>query len=153
MNITARTITLTLFISFVLMILWGQINLPKARKNIAAENSTSDPYASKEFDQGNVTVVVKPISLSADLPPQFDVVFDTHTEELDFDVEKISKLMDDLGNEYGKANWNGTPAGGHHRKGVLTFDRVLNSAAGSVTLTFNEIAGIPVRSFSWEVSR
>ncbi|HLD24888.1 MAG TPA: hypothetical protein VJB96_03120 [Patescibacteria group bacterium] len=105
-------------------------------------------YQTQENEAGNVTVSVTPLFLKAGLPASFDVAFETHSVELDFDVEKVATLTDSRGSSY-SAHWDGSPPGGHHRSGTLRFTPDL-IAPTTITLTFTNIAGTP-RTFTWEV--
>lgn len=100
-------------------------------------------------DEGSVTVAVTPQELIPGKPAIFQIVFDTHSVDLNFDVAQIAELRSEKGNTYGAPVWSGDPPGGHHRKGTLTFPTPL--AATNITLTLNTIAGIPERTFEWKV--
>ena len=79
---------------------------------------------------GDVTAEATPTKAGG-----FELQFNTHTTELDFEVEKIAKLSDDAGTDYGAGKWTGTPPGGHHRSGTLSFDKPIATNARSVKLT------------------
>ena len=72
--------------------------------------------------EGAVEVEVTPIEISdtSDLR-QFKIVLNTHSVELDQDLTKSTLLFDNKRNQYEPLSWNGAPAGGHHREGILTF--------------------------------
>jgi hypothetical protein len=106
----------------------------------------------KEHTGGNVTVVVAPINLKPGEPPSFTVTFNTHSVILDFDIVRNATLTDDRGGTFDEPVWNGSPAGGHHRTGTLSFSSPVSTDATSVTLSFRNIADVPVRTFSWGVS-
>lgn len=112
---------------------------------------SSTPWETKEHTGGNVTVAVSPINLSTDTSPAFSVSFETHSVNLDFDVASVATLSDDTGQTYGTPTWSGSPPGGHHRTGTLSFSSPLPRDATTVTLTLSDIADVPVRTFSWEV--
>lgn len=104
----------------------------------------------KVSEAAEVTVAVTPIMLKRGLPASFDVAFETHSVDLAFDVEKIAVLTDGSGSVY-TPFWDGTPAGGHHRRGTLRFTPDF-IRTDTLTLTFNDIAGIPVRTFTWDLN-
>lgn len=54
----------------------------------------------------------------------FEVSLDTHTGSLDQDLVALVRLVDDKGNKYKAIKWEGTPPGGHHREGVLSFNAI-----------------------------
>lgn len=91
---------------------------------------------------GDVTATATPTE------ERFELQFDTYTTELDFDVEKIAKLTDDAGSDYGPGKWEGTPPGGHHRRGTLSFDKPMTAKAKKIQLTLKGWG-----SWQWEVVR
>lgn len=109
-----------------------------------------DKLPSQENEGGNVTVTVKPIILKAGGKPIFEVEFNTHSVDLSFDIEKLSFLTDDKGKTFNQSVWSGSPPGGHHRSGTLTFIEILPEAK-YVELTITNVAGISVRKFRWEL--
>ena len=72
---------------------------------------------------------------------------DTHSIELDQDMTKIAKLVDDQGKEYKPTAWNG-PTGSHHREGMLIFNQI-TPIPKSLELKISGIGGV-VRSFIWK---
>jgi hypothetical protein len=84
---------------------------------------------------------VTPKVLASGTPPSFEVILDTHSVDLTFDVAPTSTLQDVNKTPYGTATWEGDPPGGHHRKGTLTFSDSLKDTADVVTLIFSDIAG------------
>ena len=58
-------------------------------------------------------------------------------------------LTDDKGNTYTPTGWDGTPPGGHHRRGVLILQAPA-SKPNSITLTIKDVAGTE-RTFSWNI--
>lgn len=103
-------------------------------------------------NQGNVDVSVTPVVLAAGKPAKFDVEINNHVINLDFDMIKISSLSDDSGRSMGTPTWDGSPPGGHHRGGTLTFSTVPETPK-SVTLTIKNVANISERRFTFDVSR
>ena len=99
---------------------------------------------------GEVDVTVTPEVLIAGQPPRFKLEFNTHSVELDFDIEKITRLSDDRRKDYGQPTWEGSPPGGHHREGKLSFTDNLTETK-SVTLSFSGVAGISNREFIWQL--
>lgn len=100
--------------------------------------------------QGQVTVQVTPLALKAD-GWTFQVVFDTHSVTLDHDVTAVAALVGPDGREHKPLAWNGDPAGGHHRKGVLVF-APLDPMPSAVALKLRNIGPVPERSFSWPLA-
>lgn len=126
---------------------------PKSAPTPTQENSsvseTQQKWESKIDDQANVTITVTPTQLSEESGEwKFDVVMDTHSVELDQDMRKIVVLIDEQGKEYKALNWEG-PTGGHHREGILTFDKIM-PAPKSIELKIYNIGGV-VRTFTWQL--
>ena len=73
-------------------------------------------------DEQRVWVEVTPLNLpQGGTTLDFEVAFNTHSVNLDFDPAAISVLRDDQGREYPALSWEGPGPGGHHRSGVLRF--------------------------------
>lgn len=102
----------------------------------------------QENSGGEVDIKVTPLILKAGEKPQFEIEFNTHSVELDFDISQIASLTDEKLNAYTSSTWEGSPPGGHHRKGILTFSSPLASTS-SVNLILRDISGIAARQFSW----
>ncbi len=78
---------------------------------------------------------------------EFDIVFDTHSQELKDDLMKTATLVAD-GRTHVPVGWKGDPPGGHHRKGVLRFDAI-NPAPKTIELRIARPGEPKPRSFRW----
>ncbi len=107
-------------------------------------------FTEQESIENDVVIVVKPKVLKVAENPRFEVQFNTHSVNLDFDVSKISKVVDDSGNEYTNSNWEGSAAGGHHRSGFLTFDEPLKETS-YIFLIMQDEDSIKEQSFKWKI--
>lgn len=126
---------------------------PTSTPDPIQENSsvseTQQKWESKIDDQASVTVTVTPSNLSAESGVwKFDIVMSTHSVELDQDMTKVALLVDDSGKEYSPVRWEGAPAGGHHREGVLIFNPV-TPTPNSVEIKITGIADT-IRTFNWQ---
>lgn len=126
---------------------------PKSASEPTQENSpvsdTQPKWESKVDDQASVTVTVTPTLLSEESGEwKFDVVMDTHSVELDQDMAEVAMLVDEQGEEYKALNWEGS-TGGHHREGILTFDKITPTPK-SIELRIADIGGV-VRTFNWQL--
>ena len=114
----------------------------------AAYGAPLDPQKSSA---GGVTVVVTPKAITADAKTwDFNVVLDTHTQDLSDDFAKTTVLIDDRGVEYRPVAWEGAAPGGHHRSGVLKFtagDRIPQS----LEMRMNRPGEAKPRSFRWQL--
>lgn len=107
-------------------------------------------WESKTDEQDAVTVVVKPLELSAGASEwKFDVGLNTHSVELNQDMTQVAVLVDDQGRQYQPLAWEGAAPGGHHREGTLSF-KAITPAPKSVELRLLNIGNAPVRSFAWQ---
>ena len=112
--------------------------------------------APQSIEGGGVTVKVTPLNLSdaAADTLDFEVVLDTHTVELNYDIAQLALLTDNLGNEYTPASWTPEQSGGHHVSGKLSFaDRatILQSGVTELSLDVTNVAGVASRIFTWTV--
>lgn len=123
-------------------------NVNKA--TIKEKKITEVTLSTQENKEGNVTVSVSPELLEVGQPVRFKIVFDTHSVDLTFDVNKVIILQDDAGNVYTNPSWEGSPAEGHHRTGSITFSQPLR-ATTNVELIIKEVAGIKVRKMRWKL--
>ena len=89
-----------------------------ARGDGDASNTAAFP--TRTIEAGDVTVEVTPVRVDAS-GAEFEIAFDTHSVELDFDVAQSSQLR--VGDTRWKpGRWDGSDTGGHHREGTLTFN-------------------------------
>ena len=99
--------------------------------------------------QSGVTIKVTPRNLQA-ATWEFEVVFDTHSQELKDDLLKSALLVAAGVAPVAPAGWQGDPPGGHHRKGVLRFNAV-SPAPPSLELRIARPGEAKPRSFRWEL--
>ncbi|HCM38100.1 MAG: hypothetical protein UV61_C0009G0038 [Candidatus Gottesmanbacteria bacterium GW2011_GWB1_43_11] len=154
MNLKPKTVILALCLSLVFIVIWMKL-VPENSINLQAPVSTpssTNLNQTRENSGGNVTVSITPVRLTPGTQPQFQIAFETHSVELDFDVAKITTLTDQQGQQFPIPIWDGAPPGGHHRQGILTFPQTLNTSVKSLNLTLTDIAGIPERKFTWDLN-
>ncbi len=98
--------------------------------------------------ENRVSIKVKPVEFEFGKPANFAVSLNAHSGSLDFDLTKISVLEDDKGGIYRPTGWDGSPPGGHHRSGTLSFPQI---ATGTkvIKLTVRDIYDVPERIFEW----
>lgn len=127
---------------------WLLLTVALVLMTILANRSTSQniSYSVQKKTVGAVDISVSVVQLVANQQPQFEIKFDTHSQELVSEIAKVSKLTDDKGNIYSTSSWNGSAPGGHHRDGTLTFTDKLPSQIKKVTLNLSD----PVVEFIYE---
>ena len=95
---------------------------PKSTSNQLAKQSANTAHSNWQTqtnDQPPVTVRVTPVELGKDTKTwKFQVVFDTHSGNLDDDLLTVVDLIDDKSNTYRPLAWEGQETGSHHREGV-----------------------------------
>ncbi|MBI3033665.1 hypothetical protein HYY72_00715 [Candidatus Woesearchaeota archaeon] len=97
--------------------------------------------------EGGVTIGITPSYIGEDAS-RFEIILTTHEGSMDFDMAKNTDLFDSEGNRYSPSGWEGSPPGGHHRSGVLSFPPVKKGSAG-IRLVVRDVDGVPERAFSW----
>lgn len=118
-------------------------------KDSATNNAQEKPtYQTQTDSQGEVTIDATPITLRGGQQATFELVFTTHSVDLNYELAQISKLQDDLGKSYDALSWDGGK-GGHHLSGKLIFPKISDQAK-SVTLTIPNIDNQD-RIFSWNL--
>ena len=126
-------------------------NRPKTEQTPAptfSENTARESGLETQTNmKGLVTVTITPKNLS-EREWNFEVVLDTHSEELIADLAKTAALVDESGKEHPPLGWEGSPAGGHHREGVLKFEPLLPTPK-KIELVLSGIGGISERKFLW----
>jgi hypothetical protein len=109
--------------------------------------SAQQPGATQSSVVRGVTVKATPTKLTAS-ETEFAVVLDTHSEDLKDDLEKSAILVIG-GRELAPLKWQGPPAGGHHREGVLRFPSVFD-VSGPAELRITRAGESAPRVFRWE---
>ena len=94
-------------------------------------------FDTRTIEAGEVTVAITPTRVDS-ATATFEIAFDTHSVDLDFDVAGGAALTVD-GATWTNATWEGDGPGGHHRSGTLTFTSA-GEPAGEATVT---IDGLP----------
>jgi hypothetical protein len=125
------------------LVLWIATALLAAGGAFAAQ-----ALSTQSSSAGGVTVKATPRALSGGAW-EFDVVFDTHTQELKDDLMKSASLIAD-GKTLSPAAWKGDPTGSHHRKGVLRFDAT-GPQPKMIELTITRPGEPKPRSFRWQL--
>lgn len=119
---------------------------------LIAVNSHALAYDRQSSQENGVRVDVVPVQLQHGQSVRLEIRLNTHSGQLDKDLMAVSVLKDEMGKTYQPTGWDGSPPGGHHRSGILTFPE-LSQDSGSITLIIKGVAGVPERSFTWRVKR
>lgn len=110
--------------------------------------SAAQGLAPQSTSGSGVTVKATPRALAGG-SWEFDIVFDTHSQELKDDLMKSATLIAD-GKTLAPAAWQGDPPGGHHRKNVLKFDAI-DPRPQAIELRIARPGEAKPRSFRWQL--
>lgn len=132
-------------ISFTAITLATMLVLPYVSDLMVAEMTDSVQRTSNERGV-KVTVVPKNLSNGAKAW-EFEVTLETHTQSLNDDLARSAVLIAG-GMQYAPLGWEGTPSGGHHRKGLLRF-KTITPQPQSVELQIRLGGETAPRSFKW----
>jgi len=101
-------------------------------------------------DGGSVTFAIKPINLGSGASNlDFEVDMNTHSVDLGVDLKALSVLKTDAGVEIAPLAYQG--GSGHHMSARLSFPADKLAGAKKLTLVIRNLAGIPERTFSWDL--
>lgn len=114
----------------------------------STQPQTQSASLTQKNSEGAVTVEVTPKELAPGSQAVFEITFDTHSVELNYDIAEITQLTDDNGNSYKPLSWTGGK-GSHHIEGRLTFPEIEKSTK-KVTLTIPGIDNKD-RVFIWDL--
>ena len=116
---------------------------------VGAAAAALAPQTSSEL---GVSVVATPRDLSpAAKEWEFEIVLQTHSQDLSDDVKAVSTLIADGRATQVPTAWEGDPPGGHHRKGVLGFEPV-TPRPGTIELRILRPGESSPRSFRWQLN-
>lgn len=105
------------------------------------------PLPSNNEESVTITVTPRPWQ-NGSSTWDFEVALNTHSEELKIDLVTAAELIDDRGQSYRPLSWEGSPPGGHHRRGVLKF-KASAYQPKSLELKIKNSGGLAERSFKW----
>jgi len=106
------------------------------------------PLAGVTTNFGGVTVQATPDTLTGGIW-EFQIVFDTHSQDLRDDVAKSATLVAG-GLASAPLEWRGDPQGGHHRKGVLRF-KAPAARPAAIELRLSRTGEAEPRVFRWKL--
>jgi hypothetical protein len=102
---------------------------------------------------------MNPLGQAQDGNLTFEMRMNTHSVELDqYQMEKLSFLKDDQGNEYPALGLFSPGGGGHHRYGMLKFApkakegrEIAGQGRKYFQVIIRDVAGVKERSFRWDL--
>lgn len=127
-----------------------EVNIGSANDiNSVNGDNPAGKYQAKTDNQANVTVEVIPKSIGVNQEKNtFEISFNTHSVDLNFDFQKVIILKDNLGNKYEAIEWTGGKSG-HHMNGNIVFPKI-DSNAKSIEMEIDSVGGV-TRIFDWEL--
>jgi len=96
-----------------------------------------------------VTVKATPRAVSGDTW-EFEIVMDTHSQNLSDDLTKAAVLSAGNGISYTPTGWQGDPPGGHHRKVILRF-KAPKPGSKAIELRIHRPGEASARTFRWQL--
>lgn len=149
-GIKRRYVAVVVLAVFLFVVSGAQLILAGPDGVDEKETSPLPDLAEQTNTEGGVTVRVGPEEITNERWV-FRVTLDTHSVELNDDMEKSVVLRDDVGNESEPLWWEGDPPGGHHRSGILKFEpTVLEPSA--VSIYVRDVGAVEVREFVWQLN-
>lgn len=119
---------------------------------MSSGNAAEASLAPQTIEERGVKVTVTPPKLAKEAKTwDFEVVLETHTQDLSDDLTKSSVLFAD-GKRYTPFEWNGAAPGGHHRKGVLRFNAI-SPQPQEMELQVRLKGDLAPRNFKWRLNR
>lgn len=116
--------------------------------DVTMGNAAEAGLVPQTSNERGVKVTVTPHNFSSpEKTWDFEVVLETHTQDLNEDMAKSSILIAD-GKQYAPLGWEGAPPGGHHRKGLLHF-MAITPQPQSVELKIRLTGETAPRSLLW----
>jgi len=107
--------------------------------------------AQQSSQAGGVSISVKPTDVSAAATTWlFQVTLTTHSGDLGDDLARTATIVDAAGKQNPAMDWEGDPAGGHHRKGVLRF-KALSPRPDALELRILRQGETAPRTFRWKL--
>lgn len=118
---------------------------------LQAAAALASDLASQSTRAAGVSVSVKPIDLSPSAKTwRFQVALNTHSVDLSDDLAQTAILVDAAGKSHLALGWDGDPAGGHHRRGVLRF-KPLSPPPDGLELRIARPGEEAPRTFRWRL--
>jgi len=113
--------------------------------------ATAAELAPQNSQANGVGISVKPTDVSAAATTWlFQVTLTTHSGDLGDDLVRTATIVDAAGKQYPALAWDGDPAGGHHRKGVVKF-KALSPRPDALELRVLRQGETAPRSFRWKL--
>lgn len=112
---------------------------------------TAQPLKQQTSNKDAVTVKVTPLKVEGAVW-EFEIAFDTHSQELSDDLLAAAVLVGPNGSEFKPTGWKGDPPSGHHRKGVLRFN-ALDPFPDVLELRITRPKEAAQRTFRWPMPR
>ena len=105
--------------------------------------------SSKVNEGEGLSIEVEPVDFSHSEPVKLRNGFTTHQGDLNFDMTKVSYLLDDKNNKYVPSSLDGG-SGGHHLSGALYFSEPIGNSK-TMKFIIENVYNIEKREFLWEI--
>jgi hypothetical protein len=116
-------------------------------------NAFAAELAAQSSENDGVTIAVKPVDISAGAAAwSFEVSLSTHTKDLNDDLVRTTYIVNRAGKKKeAPTGWKGDAAGGHHRKGVLSF-KAITPPPTALELRIQRVGEKAPRVFRWDLN-
>ena len=104
-------------------------------------------------ESGGVTIVVKPVDVSAEAASwRFEVSLSTQSQDLKDDLSRTAVMLNRAAKKQEPpTGWKGDAAGGRNRSGVLTF-KPLKPQPNAIELRIQRVGEKAPRVFRWDLN-
>ena len=117
---------------------------------LPATAAAADALPGQSSSAAGVTVKATPRTLAGPVW-EFELVFDTHSQDLKDDPAKSASLHAG-GASAAPLAWQGDPPGGHHRKGMLRF-KAITPRPAALELRLQRAGESSPRVFRWPLKK
>lgn len=141
------------YILVIILFIIGFYLAINRQKNVEVTNISSvrtDFAIVKKSAEEGIDIEVEPKASSDKKTWSFEITLTTHEGSLDQDLETGSVLENEKNIQLNPLGWEGSPPGGHHREGVLSFPAFLEEPK-NVTLKLSGF-GQKYRIFNWDLN-
>ena len=124
--------------------------LTALRSDADSSETTQMDFPIAMNDENAITFEARPLAIEFDKPLRIELSIDTHVGALDFDVTDVAVLETDTKTVLEPLSWEGSPPGGHHRSGTLTFPSIPKTTK-ELRLIIRNVYEIETRTLSWSL--
>lgn len=141
------------YILVIMLFILGMYLVQNRQKNAEVVRTSPEPtnsiMAKTNIEEG-IEIGVEPMESSDKKTWNFKITITTHEGSLDQDLTNGSILKNEKDDMLSPLGWEGSPPGGHHREGILSFPAFMEEPK-TVTLKLSGF-GKRERVFTWDLN-